>query len=539
MEHARSYPQAVPLAAPALRLEPASAAPAADLSLAATWRADMLAGLVVFLVALPLCLGIALASGAPLMSGIITGVVGGLVVSRLSGSQLMVSGPAAGLTAIVLTAITTLGSWQVFLLALVLAGVLQMLLAVARAGAIGHFFPSSVIRGMLAAIGLTLIIKQLPYALGAGLAAKPGGGGALDAITSAAAAMKPGAVLLAAVSLALLALWDHPALARAKKIVPGPLFLVALGVAANAAFGWFVPAWAIPGEALVQLPALGGAAGWASVFTMPDWTAFANPAVWTVAVTLALVASLETLLSLEATDKMDPLKRRAPANRELMAQGAGNALCGLIGGLPMTGVIVRSSANVEAGGRTWRAAFIHGVFLAVAVIALAGVLNLIPLATLAAILIYTGFKLTRPSLVKQCASMGRAYFVPFAVTILAILATDLLVGIGIGLVAAALFLLYDSYATGVKFHHEEAADRPHLRLVLAEQVTFLNKARIHAVLHAAPEGSEVTVDARGSRRVDPDVVELIHEFKDNTAQTRNINLRLVGVPEAPASSNAH
>ncbi len=506
-----------------------------DLSLAATWRSDLGAGLVVFLVALPLCLGIALASGAPLMSGIITGVVGGIVVSRLSGSQLMVSGPAAGLTAIVLAAIAQLGSWTSFLAALVLAGVLQAAFGVVRAGKVGHFFPSSVIKGMLAAIGLTLILKQLPYALGAGLVQKaPSSGGMFAPITDALAAVKPGAAFLAALSLVLLAAWDTRPLRAVKKIVAGPLAMVMLGVAANLAFLLFVPAWALPQEAMVRLPEMGGAAGWSSVFATPDWSALANPAVYTVAVTLALVASLETLLSLEATDKMDPLRRRSSADRELVAQGVGNALCGLVGGLPMTGVIVRSSANVEAGGRTWRAALIHGVFLAVAVGTLGSVLNLIPLATLAAILLYTGYKLARPALMREAARLGPSYFVPFAATIVAILATDLLVGIGIGMAVAIGFLLHQTYQGGVHFH----AQGGRARLALAEHVTFLNKARIHAVLHSLPQGSEVTVDATSSRRLDPDVTEMLHEF-GQTARDRDIKVRLIGVPGAPAGALSH
>ena len=518
-----------------------------DLGLAATWRQDLRAGLVVFLVALPLCLGIALASGAPLMSGLVTGVIGGLVVARLSGAQLLVSGPAAGLTAIVVAAIAQLGSFPSFLLAVVLAGLMQIVLSVLRAGVIGYFFPSSVIKGMLAGIGIILVVKQLPYAFGAGLATVGAGGadgavageaGALGTIGAAIASLRPAALALTLVSLALLVAWDHPRLARAKKLLPAPLLLVALGVAGNLLLGRVAPSLALPPEALVQLPALTSAAALAGVLTFPDWSALANPAVWTVAVTLALVASLETLLSLEATDKLDPLKRRSPANRELMAQGVGNTLAGLVGGLPMTGVIVRSAANVDAGGRTWRASLFHGAMLAVAVVLAAGVLNLIPLATLAAILIYTGYKLARPSLFVEAARVGRAYLLPFAATVAAILATDLLIGITVGVVVATVFLLCESYRNAYFLHREESEDHHRVRLELAEEVTFLNKARIHAILHELPTGTVVTVDGSASKHIDHDVVEILHEFR-TTAAAKDVTLRLVGIPSPTAPAGAH
>ena len=518
-----------------------------DLGFAATWRQDLGAGLVVFLVALPLCLGIALASGAPLMSGLITGVVGGLVVARLSGAQLLVSGPAAGLTAIVVAALAQLGSFQAFLLAVVLAGLMQIVLSVLRAGVIGYFFPSSVIKGMLAGIGIILVVKQLPYAFGAGLATVGAGGadgavqgeaGALGTIGAAIAAVRPAALALTLVSLVVLVAWDHPRMARAKKLLPAPLLLVVLGVVGNLLLGRVAPALALPPEALVQLPALTSLDALAGVLTMPDWSALADPAVWSVAVTLALVASLETLLSLEATDKLDPLKRRSPANRELMAQGVGNTLAGLVGGLPMTGVIVRSAANIDAGGRTWRASFFHGAMLAVAVVLAAGALNLIPLATLAAILIYTGYKLAKPSLFVEAARVGRAYLLPFAATVAAILATDLLIGITVGVVVATVFLLCESYRNAYFLHREESEDHHRVRLELAEEVTFLNKARIHAILHELPTGTVVTVDGSASKHIDHDVVEILHEFRA-TAAAKDVTLRLVGIPSPSAPAGAH
>lgn len=523
-----------------------------DLSFAATWRQDLGASVVVFLVALPLCLGIALASGAPLMSGLITGVVGGLVVSRASGSALLVSGPAAGLTAIVVAALAQLGSWEAFLTAVVLAGLLQLGLGVLRAGIIGYFFPTSVIKGMLAGIGLILIAKQLPYAFGAGLAT--GGAGGADgqsaaettatgilgwrSLGEAIGAVRPGALLLAVVSLAILFAWDHPRMARARKLLPAPLLLVGLGVLANALFNGFVPSLALPADALVQLPILDGPAALAEVFTFPDWSVIGSSAVWTVAATIALVASLETLLSLEATDKLDALKRRSPANRELFAQGLGNTLAGLIGGLPMTGVIVRSAANIGAGGRTWRSSFFHGVLLVGAIVGLASVLNLIPLATLAAILLFTGYKLAKPSLLRDAAKVGPSYLVPFVVTVVGILVADLLVGIALGLVVSTAFLLRENFRNAYFFHREESADHHRVRLELAEEVTFLNKARIHAVLHQLEPGTDVTVDGRRCRHIDHDVVEILHDYAE-TARSKDVTFRLVGIPAVTAPAASH
>jgi MFS superfamily sulfate permease-like transporter len=510
------------------------------------WQADVRAGLVVFLVALPLCLGIALASGAPLFSGIITGVVGGLVVSWLSGSQLMVSGPAAGLTAIVAVAILELGSFPAFALAVVLAGALQLILSLLRAGTIAHFFPSSVIKGMLAAIGITLILKQLPYAFGAAVAAggtggagpagaDAEGGGTLRAIAAAITHPRPGAVVIAVAAFVLLVAWDHPRLARAKRLLPAPLAAAILGILANRLFGVTMPGLAIPRDALVNLPTDGR---WSTVFAFPDWTQLTTPGIYAVAVTLALVASLETLLSLEATDKLDPLKRISSGNRELMAQGVGNMLSGLAGGLPMTGVIVRSAVNIDAGGRTRRSSFFHGIFLATAVIALPQLLNQIPLAALAVILIYTGYKLAHPATFRHAYAIGITYFVPFAVTVAAILATDLLVGIGIGLAVGAGFVLLESYRHAYVYHREESADHHHVRFHLAEEVSFLNKARIASALHGVPHGCVVTVDGSRCRYIDPDVIEILHEFREGAAG-RELTIQFVSIPERPALRAHH
>lgn len=518
---------------------------AVDLSLRATWKADLGAGLVVFLVALPLCLGIALASGAPMLAGIITGIVGGLVVSRLSGSALMVSGPAAGLTAIIITAIAQLGSFQNFLVAVVIAGAIQVALGFLRAGIIGYYFPSSVIRGMLAAIGLTLILKQLPYALGAGIAplesdalAQPHGGNTLTAIVDAARGAHPTAVILTLAALALLVVWPKVAPKWLSKVVPAALAAVVVGVVGSIAMGLLGPAWTLPKAALVSLPVVSSANELFGMLAFPDWSALGNPVVWRVAGTIAIVASLETLLSLEATDKLDPYKRTSPANRELLAQGTGNMLAGLLGGLPMTGVIVRSAANVGAGGRTWRSAWVHGFFLVVAVIALPLLLNRIPLAVLAAILLFTGYKLAHPSIFRDAWRVGPKYALPFAVTVAAILATDLLVGITIGLAVGAFFVLLDSWSHAYSYQLEESDDHHRVQLVLAEEVTFLNKARINQALQRLPAESVVTVDATRTKHLDHDVVELLHDFRD-TARGKGITLRLIGVPEPTLAAAAH
>jgi SulP family sulfate permease len=519
--------------------------PQLDESLGATWRHDLPAGIVVFLVALPLCLGIALASGAPMLSGLITGIVGGLVVSVLSGSQLMVSGPAAGLTAIVIAAIAELGSFERFLVAVVIAGAIQVGLGVARAGIIGYFFPSSVIRGMLAAIGLILILKQLPYAFGAGITPTglddtdpaTSGGGSLGTILAAVSAMRPLAVILAVAALLVLVFWDRVAPARVRKVVPAALVVVLLGVI-GAAVGAAMGGFALPPAAMVSLPTPESLRELASHVALPQWSALTDPVVWRVALTIGIVASLETLLSLEATDKLDPFKRNAPANRELFAQGVGNMVAGAIGGLPMTGVIVRSAANIGAGARTWRSSLLHGALLLVAVVAIPGLLNRIPLAVLAAILLFTGYKLANPKLFRDAWRTGPKYFVPFVVTVAAILATDLLVGICIGLAVGFFFVLRDDFNHAYSYEVDESADHKRVRLTLAEQVTFLNKARINDALHTLPAGSHVTVDGTRSKHIDPDVIELLHEF-DANARARGISLRLLGVPARMAAGGGH
>lgn len=500
---------------------------------------DIRAGLVVSLVALPLCLGVALASGAPLTSGIIAGIVGGLVVALISGSQLMVSGPAAGLTAIVFAAITELGSFPAFLAALVVAGLFQAVLAALRAGIIGYYFPSSVIKGMLASIGIILVLKQLPHAVGYDSDAvgdetfrQLDHENTFSAIATALGRMHPTAVTIAVVCLGILLAWPKLPWKRLRAVPPA-LVVVLAGVGLNALAANYGGDFALETRHLVQLPA-----SMLSGIVFPDWAALANGATWKVAVTIAIVASLETLLSLEATDKMDPYKREAPTNRELLAQGVGNTLSGLVGGLPVTGVIVRSAANIDAGAKTRWAAVLHGIFLLAAVVAIPSLLNRIPLAALAAILIATGWKLAHPKQLRDAWRLGRYQFVPFVVTILAILLTDLLIGITVGMTIGVFFILRDH----MRLPALKEVSPPHAvlrRFALSGQVTFLNKASIIETLESLPADSRVEIDARESGHLDFDVIEALHNFAE-TARLRNIDYRMVGIPAlAHASSGTH
>ena len=502
--------------------------------LLAHWRADLPASLVVFLVALPLCLGVALASGAPLLSGVVAGVVGGLVVGALSGSHLMVSGPAAGLTAIVLAGITQAGSFARFLPAVVLGGALQVVLGAARAGIIGYYFPSSVIRGMLAAIGLTLVLKQIPHAVGYDASyegdfafREASGETTFTAIAHAFQQIQPGAVIVAVVGLLVLAFWSRTPLARVR-LFPAPLAVVALGVGINEVLRQLAPALTIRDSHLVNLPPDGPAA-FVSQLARPEWSALSDASIWTLGLTIGIVASLESLLSLEATNKLDPQKREAPANRELLAQGAGNMVSGLLGGLPVTGVIVRSSANVDAGARSRLSAIAHGVLLVVAVLALPFALNRIPLAALAAVLLYTGFKLAHPSLWRVAYRLGWTQLIPFAVTVIAILFTDLLRGIGIGLVVGLGFILADHLRRS-PFELVSPPGAVLKRYVLPDQVTFLSKAALARALDGIPAGSRVEIDGRRTKRFDYDALEQLLDFR-HTARARNIDYRLVGIPE--------
>jgi MFS superfamily sulfate permease-like transporter len=505
-------------------------------------RHDFPASIVVFLVAVPLCLGIALASGAPLFSGIIAGIIGGIVVGALSGSPLGVSGPAAGLAVIVLMAIQELGAFEVFLLAVVLGGIIQVILGYAKAGIIGYYFPSSVIKGMLSGIGIIIILKQIPHAFGydkdyeGSLAfAQPDGHNTFSEIFYMFEAISPGAVIITVISMMILILWERPFMKKIKlfKIVQGPLVVVALGITLNLIFQ-SIPSLNLNTEQVVAIPVADSLSGFFGQFTFPAFESITNPAVWITAITIAVVASLETLLCLEATDKLDPFKRISPPNRELKAQGIGNILSGLVGGLPITQVIVRSSTNIQSGGRTKMSAILHGVILLGCAMIIPRVLNLIPLASLAAILFLVGYKLAKPTVFKEMYGLGKKHFAPFMVTILGIVFTDLLSGIAIGLVVAIMNVLYINYKKPFLFEKDKHMKDGTIWLELAEDVTFINKASIQRTLSQIEDGSKVIIDASKSIYIDHDVMEIIQEFETN-AKYRDIDLKIIdlesnGVP---------
>ncbi|MDX6770549.1 MAG: SulP family inorganic anion transporter [Elusimicrobiota bacterium] len=475
-------------------------------------KADLLAGMVVFLVALPLCLGIALASGAPLFAGIIAGVVGGIVVGALSGSAVSVAGPAAGLTAIVLGAITSLGSYEAFALAVFLSGLMQLGLGFARAGAFSSYLPSNVIEGMLAAIGVIIIMKQLPHAAGSA-----GGGGPHG-----------GALLITAVSLGILVAWNQVPFLKKAKAVPGALVAVLAGIVLKEALAATGSALALRPDQLVTLPVPETLAHYAAHFTHPDFSLLRDSRVWVVAATLAAVASIETLLCIEAADKMDPYKRYTDTDRELKAQGVGNAVSGLLGGIPMTSVIVRTTANVSAGGRTKAATISHGVMLLVAVALAPGLLNHIPLATLAAVLLMTGYRLASPAVFSHMWRAGKYQFVPFAVTVVAVVTTDLLKGVAIGLLVSVLSILYGNMRFAYRFKKEEHHEGETIHLELAQEVSFLNKAAIKRVLRDVPQGSTLVIDASQTVYVDHDVLELIRDFLASGSKERGVKVKLIG-----------
>ncbi|MDZ4702871.1 MAG: SulP family inorganic anion transporter [Saprospiraceae bacterium] len=494
---------------------------------------DLPASIVVFFVALPLCLGIALASGAPLFAGIIAGIIGGIVVGVASGSPLGVSGPAAGLAVIVLTSIAALGgSWEAFLLAVVLAGIIQLVLGYAKAGFIAYFFPSSVIKGMLSGIGLLIIFKQIPHALGWDKDAEgdfsfwqADGENTFSGIFKAIEFMTPGALLIAGISLAILVLWDK-VLTQKHKIfgmLNGPLVVVMLGILMNYLYQNGILNYSLAADQVVNIPVPENLTAFFAQFTFPDFSAITNWQVWKVAFVLAIVASLETLLCVEATDKLDPYKRVTPTNRELKAQGLGNVLSGFIGGLPVTQVIIRSSANISFGGKTKMSTILHGVFLLISALTIASILNMIPLSSLAALLLMVGYKLAKPSLFKQMYKLGWEQFIPFVVTVVVILLTDLLTGIIAGMAMGGFYSLRHSYRNShyMKEVHttENGVDTYHL--VLAEEVSFFNKASLIRELDAIPENAKVVIDCSNSKSIDYDVVELIKNFESN-AKSKNI-----------------
>lgn len=496
---------------------------------------DFPSGLVVFLVALPLCLGIALASGAPLFSGIIAGIIGGLVVGFLSNSQVSVSGPAAGLTAIVLSAITTLGSFELFLLAVVLAGAIQMILGIIKAGTISNYFPNNVIEGMLAGIGVIIFLKQIPHAIGYDKDAEgdfffeeKSGGNSLTSLLAAFESIHIGATLITIVALAILILWDKISFLKNLKLIPGALVAVISGILLNNIFIYFGSSLAVQAEHLVILPVVRSFTDFTSIFIFPDFTGLGNYTVWVTAATIAIVASIETLLCIEAGDRMDVYKRYSNPNKELRAQGVGNMLSGLIGGLPMTSVVVRTSANINSGARTKLSAILHGILLLVSVMLIPTILNMIPLATLAAILLLIGYKLASPDKVKHFWAQGIYQFLPFIVTLLAVVFIDLLKGVAIGMIISFIFILIGNAKKAYFFKRETYHDGDVIHIDLAQEVSFLNKAAIKLTLQNLPENSKVVIDASNSIYIAHDVLDLIREFKDYGAVAKNIDFALLG-----------
>ncbi len=497
-----------------------------------TWRADLPASIVVSLVALPLCLGVALASGAPLFAGIISGIVGGIAVGLFSKSPLSVSGPAAGLTVIVLGAIESMPTYQIFLLAVVLSGVLQLAFSFTRAGILSEFVPSSVITGMLAAIGLILILKQIPHAVGYDRESE----GIFEFTTadgvntfsrvwdSLTGSLTPGAVLIAFVSLTFLFWWDG---AKPKngplRFVPGPLVVVLIGIFGNMLLGAVMPAWQLQATHLVQVPITEKLSQFPSLFTLPDFSGIGMKVVWTSAITLAIVASLESLLSVKAVDEIDPRRRRTDKNWELMAQGGGNILSGLIGGLPVTSVIVRSSANVDAKAESKLSTMLHGFWLLVSVALIPAVLNLIPLSALAAVLIATGYKLTKPKLFLERFKQGWTQFIPFVITVAAILFTDLLEGIVIGLAVGFVFVVARNFRTAITF----ACDDEDCLVRARRNLYFIHKYELQKSLDRVPDNANLLIDLSSTSYVDLDNVDIINAFIKG-AEYRGITVLIRG-----------
>ena len=498
---------------------------------------DLPAGLVVFLVAVPLCLGISLASNAPLAAGIIAGIVGGLVVGALSGSSTSVTGPAAGLTAVVAAQIAELGSFEAFLVAVIVAGVLQIVFGILKGGFLASFFPSSVVKGLLAAIGIIIILKQLPHLVG--YDADPVGEtdfyqtdqkNTFTELPSAFRMFLPGVAMIGLLSVGVLIFWGRISWLQ-KSPVPGPLVAVLFGTGLNLILIQMGHPWAIAATHLVQVPVAEGNLGFLQLFCFPDFSALAKPAVYGAAVTLAVIASLETLLTIEAVDKIDPQQRKSPANRELLAQGFGNMVSGFVGGLPMTSVIVRSSANLNAGAQTKISAIFHGVLLLGCVALLPRWLNQIPLCALAAILIVTGYKLASPKIIGQMWKEGKYQFLPFAITIIAIVFTNLLTGILIGLGVSLLFILYSNFRRPIHQVLEKHLSGNVMRIELAPQVSFFNRAAIQKALYDVPAGGAILVDARNSDYIDPDILDLLADFKNVTAKAHGVEFKTAGLKE--------
>lgn len=495
---------------------------------------DLTAGVVVFFVALPLCLGVALASQAPLFSGLLAGIAGGIVVGILSRSHTSVSGPAAGLTAIVAAQVTALGSYEVFLLAVMIGGLIQIALGLARAGTLSAFFPSSVIKGLLAAIGVILILKQIPHVLGHDTDpegemsfSQPDHENTLTEIYAMLGDLHPGAATIGLLSIALLIAWDKIPFLK-KSVVPAPLLVVLLGVGLSRLFQRSVWGWEIETSHLVQVPVAKSFGELWGFLPRPDFSQWSNPAVYSAGLMIAVVASLETLLNLEAVDKLDPKQRSSPASHELVAQGIGNLLVGLIGGIPVTSVIVRSSVNINAGGQTKLATIVHGLLLLISVMFLPAWLNMIPLSCLAAILLMTGLKLASPTLIRQMWHEGRYQFAPFVLTVVSIVLTDLVIGVSIGLAISLAFILTSNVRRPLRSIVERHLGGDVLHIELANQVSFLNRAALDQVFNSIPRGGHLLLDALNTVYIDPDILSMIREFKEKTAPVRGVRVSLRG-----------
>lgn len=511
-------------------------------------KENLPSGLVVFLVALPLCLGIALASGAPPLSGVISGIVGGLVIGFISNSNISVSGPAAGLAAIVLTAITDLGAFELFLCAGMIAGIIQLVLGFLRAGSISNYFPNNVIEGMLAAIGIIIIIKQIPHALGfdkdyEGNGSLFANGFNQDYFSEIFNAIHLGAILVTIISVSVLLAWDSVPQLKKLKMLPGALAAVISGIVVNEIFKAFNNSLVIGSEHLVTLPIPKTMEGFKNLVVIPDFSGFLNVKVWIAGATIAIVASIETLLCIEASDRLDAKRRITDTNLELRAQGIGNIISAAIGGLPITSVVVRSSANANAGATSKMSAIIHGILLLVCVLSIPFLLNLIPLATLAAVLILVGYKLAKPATFLHFWHKGKYQFIPFLATVIAVVATDLLKGVGIGLVISVIFILQGNMKRAYYLSREQLNDTDEFTMKLAEEISFLNKAAIKKTLKNVKSGSKVIIDAKQTSYIATDVLEMIQDFANVRAQENNIKVELIGFrtsySEYAESKNSH
>lgn len=495
---------------------------------------DIPAGIVVFLVALPLCLGIALASGAPLISGLISGIVGGVVVGYISKSSTSVTGPAASVSAVIYLAIQDLERFELFLVALIIAGIIQLILGAIKAGIIADYMPTSIIKGLLAGIGVILILSQLPYIFGLDIdesklitMSDDYIGNAGEVIGLFFSSFSVGSILLSALSLFILIYWDKTPLKKFK-LLPPALFVVIFGVVINLLFKYTVPYFYLDGIHLVDIPKVDSLF---SFFTFPDMAGFTSGKVWTTGLTVAIIASISSLLNIEATDNLDPLKRKSPPNRELIAQGIGNTLCGLLGGIAVTSVIVRSSVNIEAGAQTKLSTILHGFLLLTSVLFLSSVINLIPLATLAAILLVVGYKLASVSVFKELFRRGWDQFIPFIATVFFIVVIDVLTGVLIGTAISLFFLLRNNYYNPFFVVNTKYIEDEVIKLELANEVSFFNKASIKNTLWSIPDNSKVLIDATFTSYIDQDVIDILKDFQNTVAAENNIRVNIIGLKD--------